>query len=103
MSLARERAPRNAAIRPRSNLFSVSLEFHPQAYAPSRDYDGRFGHFDFRKHIYGRMDDFDGKKEFECACQLDRLAQQGRIQFWVRNLVRRDGSSFFLQKADGRF
>jgi type III restriction enzyme len=30
-------------------------------------------------------------------------AQQGRIQFWVRNLVRREGSSFFLQKADGRF
>jgi type III restriction enzyme len=27
----------------------------------------------------------------------------GRIQFWVRNLVRREGSSFFLQKADGRF
>jgi type III restriction enzyme len=26
-----------------------------------------------------------------------------RIQFWVRNLVRREGSSFFLQKADGRF
>jgi type III restriction enzyme len=30
-------------------------------------------------------------------------AQQGRLQFWVRNLVRREGSSFFLQKADGRF
>jgi len=30
-------------------------------------------------------------------------AQKGRIQFWVRNLVRREGSSFFLQKADGRF
>lgn len=28
---------------------------------------------------------------------------QRRIQFWVRNLVRREGSSFFLQKADGRF
>lgn len=26
-----------------------------------------------------------------------------RIQFWVRNLVRREGCSFFLQKADGRF
>lgn len=25
------------------------------------------------------------------------------MQFWVRNLVRREGSSFFLQKADGRF
>ncbi|MDM7323146.1 MAG: hypothetical protein P3W87_007750 [Gammaproteobacteria bacterium] len=30
-------------------------------------------------------------------------AQQGRIRFWVRNLVRREGCSFFLQKADGRF
>jgi type III restriction enzyme len=79
------------------------FEFHAQAYAPSRDYDGRFGHFDFRKHFYGRMGDFDSKEEFECACQLDTWAQQGRIQFWVRNLVRREGSSFFLQKADGRF
>ncbi|MGD9983607.1 MAG: DEAD/DEAH box helicase [Porticoccaceae bacterium] len=80
-----------------------TFEFHAQAYAPSRDYDGRFGHFDFRKHFYGRMGDFDSKEEFECACWLDIQAQQGRIRFWVRNLVRREGSSFFLQKADGRF
>ena len=80
-----------------------AFEFHAQAYAPSRDYDGRFGHFDFRKHFYGRIGDFDSKEEFECACWLDVQAQQGRIQFWVRNLVRREGSSFFLQKADGRF
>jgi type III restriction enzyme len=80
-----------------------AFEFASQAYAPSRDYDGRFGHFDFRKHFYGRIGDFDSKEEFECACQLDMWAQQGRIQFWVRNLVRREGSSFFLQKADGRF
>ncbi|SCZ86068.1 DEAD/DEAH box helicase [Nitrosomonas mobilis] len=80
-----------------------AFEFHAQAYAPSRDYDGRFGHFDFRKHFYGRMGDLDSNEEFECACQLDMWAQQGRIQFWVRNLVRREGSSFFLQKADGRF
>lgn len=79
------------------------FEFHAQAYAPSRDYDGRFGQFDFRKHFYGRIGDFDSKEEFECACWLDIQAQQGRIQFWVRNLVRREGSSFFLQKADGRF
>lgn len=80
-----------------------AFEFHAQAYAPSRDYEGRFGHFDFRKHFYGRIGDFDSKEEFECACWLDIQAQQGRIQFWVRNLVRREGSSFFLQKADGRF
>lgn len=80
-----------------------AYEFQAQAYAPSRDYDGRFGHFDFRKHFYGRIGDFDSKEEFECACWLDMQAQKGRIQFWVRNLVRREGSSFFLQKADGRF
>lgn len=80
-----------------------AFEFHAQAYAPSRDYDGRFGHFDFRKHFYGRIGDFDSKEEFLCACELDKWAQQGRIRFWVRNLVRREGSSFFLQKADGRF
>lgn len=80
-----------------------TFDFHPQAYAPSRDYDNRFGHFDFRKHFYGRMGDFDSKEEFECACWLDMQAQKGRIQFWVRNLVRREGSSFFLQKADSRF
>ena len=82
---------------------AYAFKFHPLAYAPSRDYDGRFGHFDFRKHYYGRIGDFDSKEEFECACWLDVQAQQGRIQFWVRNLVRREGSSFFLQKADGRF
>lgn len=80
-----------------------AFEFHGQAYAPSRDYDGRFGRFDFRRHFYGRMADFDSKEEFECACWLDVKAQQGRIQFWMRNLVRREGGSFFLQKSDGRF
>lgn len=79
------------------------FEFHTQAYAPARDYDNRFGHFDFRKHFYGRIGDFDSKEEFQCACHLDILAQQGRIQFWVRNLVRREGCSFFLQKAADRF
>jgi type III restriction enzyme len=77
--------------------------FHPQAYAPVRDYDGRFGLFEFRKHYHGRVGDFDSKEEFECACQLDMWAQKGRLLFWIRNLVRREGSSFFLQKADGRF
>jgi type III restriction enzyme len=82
---------------------SYTFEFHPQAYAPGRDYDKRFGFFDFRKHYYGRIGDFDSKEEFECSVELDKLAQQGRISFWVRNLVRKEGCSFFLQKADGRF
>ncbi|TAN26312.1 MAG: restriction endonuclease subunit R [Castellaniella sp.] len=81
-----------------------AFEFSPQAYAPSRDYDqDRWGVFDFRRHYYGRIGDFDSKEEFECACYLDMLAQKGRIVFWVRNLVRREGCSFFLQKATDRF
>lgn len=40
----------------------------------------------FQQALFG---DFDSKEEFECACWLDVQAQQGRIQFWVRNLVRR--------------
>lgn len=81
-----------------------AFEFHPQAYAPSRDYDGRsYGTWDFRKHFYGRIGDFDSKEEFECAVHLDKLAQQRRLKYWVRNLVNKPGCAFFLQKATGRF
>ncbi|HLU06940.1 MAG TPA: DEAD/DEAH box helicase family protein [Woeseiaceae bacterium] len=81
--------------------FNVS--FDPQGYAPNADYDDRYGVYDFRHHYYGRIGDFDSKEEFECACKLDQLAEAGRVRFWVRNLVNKPGSSFFLQKADGRF
>jgi type III restriction enzyme len=77
--------------------------FDPQAYAPNADYDGRHGDYDFQHHYYGRIGAFDSKEEFECACWLDQQAARGRIKFWVRNLVNKPGSSFFLQKADGRF
>ena len=84
-----------------SNQFTY--DFRPEAYAPSSDYDGRFGVHRFRKHFYSRMGDFDSKEEFECAVHLDIQAQKGRLEFWVRNLARREGASYFLQKATGRF
>jgi type III restriction enzyme len=77
--------------------------FAPQGYAPTRDYDHRYGLFDFRKHYYGRIGDFDSQEEFDCACWLDQQAQRGRIEYWVRNLVRKEACSFFLQKAGDRF
>ncbi len=77
--------------------------FNPYAYAPNRDYTGEYGVYDFRHHYYSRIGDFDSKEEFECAVWLDQQADKGRIEFWVRNLVRREGASFSLQKADGRF
>ncbi|MGH8162420.1 MAG: DEAD/DEAH box helicase [Gammaproteobacteria bacterium] len=90
----------------RVSVGDYTFEFNPQGYAPSRDYNPRtsdYGAFDFLKHYYGRIGDFDSKEEFQCACKLDEFAQSGRMQFWVRNLVRKEGCSFFLQKADGRF
>ena len=81
----------------------LPYDFRPEAYAPTRDYDGRHGMHAFRKHFYSRIGDFDSKEEFECAVWLDIEAQKGKLQYWVRNLVRREGASFFLQKAAGRF
>jgi type III restriction enzyme len=82
---------------------SYNFEFHPDAYAPDRDYDGRFGEADFRHHFYPRIGDFDSKEEYLCACELEKWASRGKIDFWVRNLVRKPCCSFFLQTADGRF
>jgi len=80
-----------------------AYDFRPEAYAPTRDYDHRFGRFAFRRHFYGRIGDFDSKEEFECAAWLDIQAQKGLLQYWVRNLARREGASYFMQKATGRF
>lgn len=78
------------------------FEFHPDAYAPDKLYNpaGKYGAHEFEKHYYPRMGDFDSAEEFACACWLDR---QSAVKFWVRNLVRKNGMSFFLQKANGRF
>lgn len=79
------------------------FSFNPYAYAPTRDYEGQYGVYEFRHHYYSRIGDFDSREEFECAAWLDQQADKGRIEFWVRNLVRREGASFSLQKADGKF
>lgn len=73
-----------------------AFEFAPHAYAPAATTTGALAS-SFRKHFYRRMGDFDSKEEFECACQLDMWAQQGRIQFWVRNLVRRGFARSFCK------
>jgi len=74
-----------------------SFEFHPDAYAPTRDYEGDY---EFQRHYYPRIGDFDSEEEHLCACWLDR---HPKVEFWVRNLVRKNGAAFFLQTASGRF
>ena len=76
------------------------FEFHPDAYAPHRDCPRAT---EFAKHYYPRVGDFDSEEEMECAYWLDRAAQKGLIDFWVRNLVRKAASSFFLPTAKDRF
>jgi type III restriction enzyme len=81
------------------------FDFHPQIYSPSSYYEdsSEYGFYPFEHHYYPRIGDFDSKEEFECACHLDRLADKGKIQFWVRNLARKPTASFFFQQANGRF
>ena len=82
---------------------SFPYSFNQYAYAPNNDYNGEYGPYDFKHHYYSRIGDFDTKEEFECAVWLDQQAERGKIEYWVRNLVRKEGCSFSLQKADGKF
>ncbi|MDA3875336.1 MAG: hypothetical protein PF795_15425 [Kiritimatiellae bacterium] len=76
------------------------FEFHPDAYAPTRDDNHEYGDHTFDKHYYPRIGAFDSKEEYQCACWLDRHAD---VDFWVRNLVGKPGCSFFFQKGNCRF
>ena len=58
---------------------------------------------EFGKQYYPRVGDFDSGEEEACAWELERLAQAGKIEFWVRNLVRKPTCAFFLPTAADRF
>ncbi|MDN5863766.1 MAG: DEAD/DEAH box helicase family protein [Gammaproteobacteria bacterium] len=81
----------------------MAFDFPQYGYAPNRTYDGHFGPGNFRHHYYGTVGAFDSREEYECAWQLDDLAEKGKIEFWVRNLARKPACSFFLQKATDKF
>jgi type III restriction enzyme len=79
-----------------SYVFEFSREYYPSSCYNAE----RWGHYDFKKHFYRQIGDFDSKEEFECACFLDNEAVKGNIKFWIRNLATR---GFYLQKAFSRF
>lgn len=74
--------------------------FHPDGYAPNSDYSRAS---EFEKHYYPRVGSFDSDEEEACAWELERLSRAGKIEFWVRNLVRKPTCSFFLPTAADRF
>ena len=77
----------------------------PAFYSPNKYYDAKtskYGPNNFRHHYHGQIGEFDSKEEFLCAAYLDRLAEEKKIQCWLRNLSRGNGA-FFLQKATDKF
>lgn len=78
----------------------LCFTFHPDDYPASTIYDGRFGRYGWKRHYYNEVGNFANKEEFECAMFLDQLDE---IERWVRNLERRENSSFWLQTSMDRF
>lgn len=76
--------------------FEFSREYYPASCHDAK----KWGQYEFKKHFYRQIGEFDSKEEFECACFLDNEAVKGNIKFWIRNLANR---GFYLQKAFSRF
>lgn len=74
----------------------LCFTFKPDAYPASIVYDGRFGRYGWKKHYYDDVGNFANGEEFECAIFLDQLDE---VECWVRNLERRENSSFWLQTS----
>lgn len=78
----------------------LCFTFAPDDYPASSFYDGRFGKCVWKRHYYDEVGNFDSKEEFECAQFIDQLDE---IECWVRNLERRENSSFWLQTSTDKF
>jgi type III restriction enzyme len=82
------------------------LEVHPEiCFTYPRDaypYNSLYrGGYPFKKHYYAQVGDLeDHGEELNCAVLLDTLPE---VRYWVRNLERRPGHSFWLQTSTDRF
>lgn len=77
-----------------------SFDFHSSHYPANSFYRGTYR---FNKHYYGnqRVGDLKIKgEEFDCARAIDMHDQ---VEYWVRNLERKEGASFRLPLAHGWF
>lgn len=67
-------------------------------YAPNGYYEGSYN---WNRHFFRRPGELkDNGEEFECAVFLD---QMNEVKYWIRNLVRRPGSSFWLPTSTDKF
>lgn len=72
--------------------------FTPDSYPAHRHYTGSY---QFKNHYFPIVGELKNEgEEFECAKAID---QNPQIEFWVRNLERRDSCAFSLPVSTGRF
>lgn len=77
--------------------FQYAFEFDPDGYAPYWMYEGQHV---FSKHYYPNVGELKNSgEEFVCAQVIDSM---GTIDFWVRNLEKRD-NAFWLPLSGRRF
>ena len=76
----------------------IALTFDEDRYAPNWFYEGGYR---FSKHLFRMIGELKSEgEEFECAVFLDQMDE---VQAWVRNLERRERSSFWMQTSTDRF
>ena len=77
--------------------FEFGFTFDPDGYAPHWVYEGRHV---FSKHYYPTIGELKSTgEEFNCAQVIDSM---GPVDFWIRNLERRD-NAFWMPLAGRRF
>lgn len=80
-----------------TTTFKYAFNFDPDGYAPYWVYEGQ--HI-FSKHYYPNVGELKNVgEEFSCAQVIDSM---GSVEFWVRNLEKRD-DAFWLPLAGRRF
>jgi type III restriction enzyme len=74
----------------------VCFSFDPKEYPYNTKYSGSYN---FKNHYYKDIGSLNGEEE-ACAIHLDTLPE---MDFWVRNIEKRERFSFWLQTSTDRF
>jgi type III restriction enzyme len=73
------------------------FRYDPRGYPFGARYEGSY---DWCKHYYRNVGEFDSQEELACAQWIDQLDP---VEFWVRNIPHREPGSFWLQTSTDRF
>ena len=77
----------------------LSIIMNEKNYAPNWFYEGSASIF--RKHLFNRVGELKSRgEEFLCACHLEGMEE---VDFWIRNLERKEHTSFWLPTSGDKF